>query len=151
MLRHAHLTSTSVPSSNLFYLSVLISAHLIPALLDSGATLNFIHESIVPQLSLETTACTPTLVSLANGELLTRATRQTTLSYTIAGVKHRDTFLVAPIGSHSIILGMPWLERVNPPIDWRSKTIKELGLLKTTLPPPTVVPKRKSSKLFVTN
>jgi len=30
-----------------------------------------------------------------------------------------QTFLVAPIGIHSIILGMPWLEYTNPTIDWR--------------------------------
>lgn len=32
-------------------------------------------------------------------------------------------FVEAPIKSHDVILGLPWLERVNPDIDWISKTI----------------------------
>ena len=35
-----------------------------------------------------------------------------------------QTFLVAPIGIHSIILSMPWLEYTNPTIDWRLKTVQ---------------------------
>src|SRR5437762_9798126 len=30
---------------------------------------------------------------------------------------------VAPIGMHSVILGMPWLESIHPVIDWHRKTI----------------------------
>jgi len=46
------------------------------------------------------------------------------LSFTIAGVAHTETFLVAPIGVHSIILGMPWLENTNPLIDWKLKSVE---------------------------
>ncbi|KAF8233483.1 hypothetical protein L208DRAFT_1028622, partial [Tricholoma matsutake] len=29
------------------------------------------------------------------------------------------TFLIAGLGKESIILGLPWLRRINPVIDWR--------------------------------
>ena len=123
-LRHATLTSTSISvTSNLVHLSVKLSATLLQALLDSGATLNFVNETIVKNLALKTTPCAPTKVTLADGRVLTHATRQTTLHYYIANVPQEDTFLVAPMGDHSIILGMPWLERVNPQIDWPTKTV----------------------------
>jgi hypothetical protein len=109
-------------------------------MVDSGATLNFIHESIVRRLSLKTTPCTPTRITVADGRVLCHATRQVTLDYHIAKFPQRDTFLVAPIGDHSIILGMPWLERVNPQINWITKTIErflETDESQTLEPPPT--------------
>ena len=126
MLRHAKLTSTSeTESSNLITLSANLTAHssVLQALIDSGATLNFINEWIVTQLNLKTEPCPSTRVTLADGRILTHSARQVTLEYTVAGVSQLDTFLVAPIGDHSLILGMPWLERVNPRIDWRIKSV----------------------------
>ena len=125
-MRHAKLTSTSeTESSNLITLSANLTAHssVLQALIDSGATLNFINEWIVTQLNLKTESCPSTRVTLADGRLLTHSARQVTLEYTVAGVPQLDTFLVAPIGDHSLILGMPWLERVNPRIDWRIKSV----------------------------
>ena len=125
-MRHAKLTSTSESeSSNLITLSANLTAHssVLQALIDSGATLNFINEWIVTQLNLKTEPCPSTRVTLADGRLLTHSARQVTLEYTVAGVSQLDTFLVAPIGDHSLILGMPWLERVNPRIDWRIKSV----------------------------
>ena len=109
-------------------------------MVDSGATLNFIHESIVRRLSLKTTPCTSTQITVADGRVLCHATRQVTLDYHIAKFPQRDTFLVAPIGDHSIILGMPWLKLVNPQINWITKTIErflETDESQTLEPPPT--------------
>ena len=63
------------------------------------------------------------LVTIANGAKLHHANRMVTLKFTLAGVEHQETFLVAPLGSNQMILGMPWLERVNPDIDWRLRTL----------------------------
>jgi hypothetical protein len=127
MLRHAKLTSTSEPkSSNLVTLSASLKTAYSPvlqALIDSGTTLNFINEWIVNQLKLKTEPCPSTRVTLADGRLLNHSACQVTLQYTVAGVAQRDIFLVALIGDHSLILGMPWLERVNPRIDWRIKSV----------------------------
>ena len=46
------------------------------------------------------------------------------LKFRIAGNVQTQTFLIAPIDVHSIILGMPWLEYTNPTIDWRLKTVQ---------------------------
>jgi hypothetical protein len=46
------------------------------------------------------------------------------LSYTLAGIPRRDTFFVSSIGAQAMILGMPWLEKVNPLIDWIAKTME---------------------------
>jgi hypothetical protein len=110
-LRHAESTSTSeFESTNLVTVPASVKtaySSVLQALIDSGATLNFINEWIVNQLKLKTEPCPLTRVTLADGHLLTHSARQVTLEYTAAGVAQRDTFLVALIGDHSLILDMP--------------------------------------------
>jgi RNase H-like domain found in reverse transcriptase/Reverse transcriptase (RNA-dependent DNA polymerase)/Integrase zinc binding domain/Chromo (CHRromatin Organisation MOdifier) domain/Integrase core domain len=125
-LSHVQLSVSLVkPSSSLVYLSVLLIglSVMYQALIDSGAAINLIHEAIVQSLGLETFVCSPIQVVLANGKTLTHANRYVRLKYSIAGVRHEDVFLVAPIGINSIIFGMPFLERLNPAINWRRKTV----------------------------
>src|SRR5271169_3060821 len=118
-------TSLSKLSARPIHLSVLLSQSscTLQALLDSGASINLIHESVVKSLKLKTRSCSPTQVSLADGRTLPHANAEAVLDFSIAGVPHQEIFLVAPIGIHSMILGMPWLERVNPLIDWRKKVV----------------------------
>jgi hypothetical protein len=78
---------------------------------------------IVRQLGLVCQPCQPVRITVADGRVLPHSNRQTTFKYTIAGVPQEDTFLVAAIGDHSIILSMPWLERVNPSINWQTKEV----------------------------
>ena len=125
-LRHAHIaTSLTRYNSDPIHLPVSLTAlsRVLQALIDSGASLNFIHESIVSSYRLKTEPCPPVRVSLANGSILTHSNRQVTLKITIAGVPQTLTFLVAPIGIHSMILGMPWLEEQNPDINWKLRTV----------------------------
>ena len=125
-LRHAHIaTSLTRYNSDPIHLPVSLTAlsRVLQALIDSGASLNFIHESIVSSYRLKTEPCPPVRVSLANGSILTHSNRQVTLKITIAGVPQTLTFLVAPIGIHSMILGMPWLEKQNPDINWKLRTV----------------------------
>ena len=91
--------------------------------MDSGVTLNFINETLVTALNLTPVPCHPVDISVADGRLLLHANREVTLEFSIAGIRQKQTFVVAPIGQHSIILGMPWLEHCNPTIDWVSKEV----------------------------
>ena len=104
-------------------IGLLPNIRSIKALLDSGASLNLIHEELVAALGLPTQPCAPMYVTIANGSKLHHANRVVTLKFTLAGVQHEETFLVAPLGSNQLILGMPWLERVNPEIDWKLRTL----------------------------
>src|SRR5213075_1549646 len=85
--------------------------------------LNLIHEDLVRALGLTTQPCHPIYVTIANCSKLIHANRVVTLKFTLGGVEHHETFLVAPLGSNQMILGMPWLERVNPNIDLKKRTL----------------------------
>src|SRR6266496_5272174 len=94
VLRHATMKSTSASAtSNLVHLSVSILASCLQVMIDSEATLNFIHKFIIQQLSLKTTPCQTTQVTLANGRMLIHMTHQVTLHYRITNVLKRIHFL----------------------------------------------------------
>ena len=126
-MRLAHLTtSLSRISPKLVYLSAYIpgARSTVPSLVDCGGTLNFIHEKTVDVLGLETHPCPQTKVLVADGRALIHSNREVTRKFTISGVHFTEDFLVAPIGIHSIILGMPWLEKINPLINWKTKLVQ---------------------------
>ena len=86
--------------------------------------MNLIHESLVQHHQLPVSPISsPLPIILADGSTLSHATKQVRLKYQLAHVNLEDSFIVAPIGAHSIILGMPFLEKTNPAFNWRSKTV----------------------------
>ena len=63
------------------------------------------------------------LVIIVNGTKLHHANHVVILKFTLTGVEHQETFLVTPLSSNQMILGMPWLEQVNPLINWKLRTL----------------------------
>jgi hypothetical protein len=145
--------------SHLLYLSVKLDKYsrLLQALLDAGSSINLIHESIVSLLDIPHVPCVGPKVSLADGKTTLSCNSFVVLSYTIAGVAHKHTFFVSSIGAQAMILGMPWLEKVNPLIDWIAKTVEPRPVpspststlsLHPSLPPlPQPPPPRSPSRL----
>ncbi|KAI0998142.1 hypothetical protein K3495_g10048 [Podosphaera aphanis] len=66
-------------------------------------------------------------ISSFNGEIVVPADEsyESTLLVNIPGLDQGNVnFVEAPIKSHQVILGLPWLESGNPDIDWILKTIR---------------------------
>ena len=40
------------------------------------------------------------------------------IAITVDGHKHWVDFLITDLGKENLILGLPWLRRVNPEVDW---------------------------------
>ena len=100
-------TSLTCFTHKLVYLSISLIgfSRMVHTLIDSGVILNFIHEALVASLGLVVQSCPPVKVRLADSRILTHTNHQVTIKFTI--IPHTQTFYVAPIGMHSIILGMP--------------------------------------------
>ena len=138
--------------SRLLYVSAFIPVSTSPSpsvyhtLVDSGVTINLIHKSVVSFLRLIVDPHRGLLVTLADGKTVVPCSGYVSLSCTIADVSYSGIFFVAPLGTQSLILGMPYLERENPVIDWQAKTLApplnpSLNLLLPTLPPiPELLP-----------
>jgi hypothetical protein len=101
-------------------------ADTIASLIDSGATANFISPKLVELLKIPKIA----LSHARNIQMLDGSNPKTGkvwhkvhLQFQCQGLPSSSKFLVCPIGSNQIILGMPWLRSQNPHIDWKEQTI----------------------------
>jgi hypothetical protein len=88
------------------------------ALLDSGVMGNFIHPRYVQERSLITMKRVPLTINNVNRHLLTQVDRQVKLDLLIG--EHYETIIfdVTPLGGHNMVLGLPWLHRHNPQVNW---------------------------------
>lgn len=96
-------------------------------MIDSGATGNFVNERIVRTHTLPTEALsTPKPLTVVDGRPIAAGTvtqRTPELPMTIKGRATEISLLVTSIGKHEIILGLPWLERHNPTVNWTGREL----------------------------
>ncbi len=102
--------------------------YLYSALVDSGATYNFISQAVADKLGLEAAKAgkrkkkkeMPPPITIVNGEPLraTAVVRQMVHMQDSAGAKrsHAINFVVADIAHYDMTLGMAWLPKQNPDI-----------------------------------
>jgi hypothetical protein len=91
------------------------------ALIDSGAGGNFIDEETVKQLQLTRTELRrPIAVRNVDGSHNNNGhiTHRTIFDATIARKRQTLSLLITGLGKQPIILGLPWLIKENPDIDW---------------------------------
>src|SRR5258706_7483842 len=98
------------------YINKSEDSHL--ALVDSGAMANFIHESLVTELNLTRTPRRPLPLMDVKGLQIGSLEFQVKLTMRIGSHEEHLVLDVAPIGSHRLILGLPWLEAHDPTIQW---------------------------------
>ena len=98
-------------------------------LIDSGATGDFISVAFIERYHLDS-GCkpltSPLTVEMADGGVYT-SSRAITDMVIVSEDKEfncRRDLLVLPLSGYDAILGMPWLEDVNPDIDWEAHTIQ---------------------------
>ena len=97
------------------------------ALIDSGATENFLDYRTMKRLDLGTQKLeTPRPIINADGTPNGKGTltRCTELLVSHNGKEERQRFYIADLGTDQIILGFPWLQEWNPDIDWRQQKVK---------------------------
>jgi hypothetical protein len=124
------------------------------ALVDSGAQESYVSAHAVLEAGLRPLRKhTPYPLYMANQ-------KQTRIIHEVTGVtlniqKHQEkmTFDVLGLAIHDIILGLPWLRKHNPRIDWKSHTLSFecCGTDATTSPPThrshTMVDERKTTSI----
>ena len=110
------------------------------ALVDSGATDNFIHPAFVKRLGL---AMTPLekpkkIYNIDNTSNKSGSiTHSLELKITTKGVEKVMRFLVTDIGNEDILLGYPWLATFEPKFGWKDAVIETRALpiiITSTLP-----------------
>lgn len=94
----------------------------IPTLIDSGASHCFISADLVDRLGLEATSYAEG-VQLAAGKAVTSCGIVKNLAFRVNDRDDQEDFIVIPEKRGRLILGMTWLRRTNPLIDWRKGSI----------------------------
>lgn len=109
---------------------VIIQHQTYHALLDSGAQGNFMSPTTVKQLRLEEKEKRdPYPLRSAEGQPMLynrgRVDRETDhLSMLVQGRNTPVTFDITDIGKWDLILGIPWLRKYNPKIDWTTGQVQ---------------------------
>jgi predicted aspartyl protease len=98
------------------------------ALVDSGATDNFMHPAFAKRMGLGLQTL-PTPKKIFNIDNMTNKSGMIThfldLNVRANGINKEMRFLVTDIGHKEVLLGYPWLATFEPRFNWRSAVIDE--------------------------
>ncbi|GMG15296.1 unnamed protein product [Phytophthora fragariaefolia] len=122
---HARLSATtSGGDSRLIVLSLHVEGAQRPicALLDSGATNNFVRAASLPALPADMSireSGGEMIVNYADGKPRRTPRRSATFAYGFDGFRSSEEFLVIELsGSFDCVFGIPWVARHQPAIYW---------------------------------
>ena len=103
----------------------------IKALVDSGATDNFVSESFLQRMGIKTRLLdTPKRIYNID-DTTNKAghiTQYVILRVNVKGNDKEMRFLVTNIGKEDILFGYPWLAAYEPQFDWKKGTINQAHL-----------------------
>jgi hypothetical protein len=105
------------------------------ALLDSGATHNFMDSRMAKRLGIGTKALTRprSIINVdGTGNQAGTLTRYTDLSISYQGVTKVQCFFIINLGEDRAIFSFPWFQTFNPKVDWKRAKIEGSAMIKTT-------------------
>jgi hypothetical protein len=95
------------------------------ALIDSGSTANFLSDRFAREIAAETENKGTMTVTRFDGTKAEFPLEITTVRYWIQGQGYQDEFRIIPMGDGTqVILGYPWMKKMNPRIDWQRKRVQ---------------------------
>src|SRR6201990_193298 len=122
-----YIRRTSAVNTNITFRSLRAQAEEV-ALIDSGATENFIHEETWKKMGIgkQATARPMTVYNVDGSENKTgEITHYCWLRIVFKGRQRLQKFYIASLGRESIILGYPFLYVFTPEVDWKAGKLLE--------------------------
>ncbi|XP_061348070.1 uncharacterized protein LOC133293510 [Gastrolobium bilobum] len=107
-----HALSTQQGNRSLIFLTVINGSEL-PVLIDSGSTHNFIRKQLACELKLPMTRAKKMRVFLGNGEFLVADRKCLNVPIVLQGHLFTVDLWVLELIELSVVLGMPWLEKLG--------------------------------------
>ena len=110
---------------SLIKLQATIKGVTAVVLLDSGASGNFVDQSFVERFNIKSEPLpVANRVTLADGSIHRSNRIARDVSLTIQSYSDVEDFVCLSLNGYQAILGMPWLVKHNPTIDWVNQIIK---------------------------
>jgi hypothetical protein len=100
-----------------------LRGHRCRILVDYGASENFCKAEWVREHHIPTVFGEKYMIKLADGSTTTTRQRLHNEVLTVGTMDIRLGTIITELDKFDIILGQPWLQAVNPDIDWSTKTI----------------------------
>ncbi|HLO98056.1 MAG TPA: pol polyprotein [Fimbriimonas sp.] len=106
------------------------SEETVSVLVDSGCAVEMVDRDWINEIGLSS-SCEPLPVPLdmiqMSGDVISGAiTHSVTLGFRIGEQPFEEKFLVTTLGTHAVALGLTWLRKHNPDINWETEEIVEL-------------------------
>ena len=115
---------TKVGCSDLLLLEARVQGRKCRALIDSGASRQFVSKAFATKLNgPRVLKQTPDTVKLADGHIINSEHVQR-LDFSLSTYSDVDTFHEVDLEGFDLILGRPWLSRINPDINWKTGTLR---------------------------
>jgi hypothetical protein len=117
--------SIAQSGTSMFVLEGTLRGHRCRTLVDSGASENFCKVEWVREHHIPTVSGEKYRRELADGSTTTTRQRLRNEVLTVGTLDIRLDAIMTQLDKFDIILGQPWLQAVNPDIDWSIKTIRD--------------------------
>lgn len=96
----------------------------ITAIVDSGADIDYVNEEWCNREGFKIKMIGNGTIKGYNGKEKKTKVKETEIKFRIEGIFQRQKFRVLEeTGEDKMVLGMPWLEKYNPEIDWRERKV----------------------------
>jgi hypothetical protein len=115
---------TKIGCSDLILLEARVQGHRCRALVDSGASRQFISTTFAAKLrGPRIQKAIADTIKLANGQTVS-SDHVRRLPFSLSNYSDQDTFHEVDLDGFDLILGGPWLKRINPVINWKTGTLR---------------------------
>ena len=103
----------------------LNKATTLTALIDSGASSNFIHQDTAKELKLKLlNKEQPQAVNDIQGKNLGWISKFARVVLNVSDHEETIDLNVIPLGKHGLVMGLPWLQKHDPEIRWSERRIR---------------------------
>jgi transposase InsO family protein len=120
---HAFKTSSTHPALITLEGHIGINNTPVKFLIDSGASDNFMTLNVATQAKLLIDAAEASVASLGNGSNAKIVGRAKAVTTRVGTTHDLNDFLILEGHKNVILLGMPWLQKTQPFINWSSKSV----------------------------
>ena len=108
----------------------------LTALVDTGASNNFIRSSVLKRFGIERVEnhprSPPLVIILANGATVETPRRSVKLRFICDNITMEQEFIVMDLNPRfDLVFGLPWFKEYDPKIDWETQSVKSYGKQKS--------------------
>jgi hypothetical protein len=118
------MVSTGEPEVKQIDIQVRVGKETITAVVDCGANVDYVNKEWCEKKGFPVTEIGQGWMEGYDGEQKRVKLQEAEIKFRFQGVFHRQKFrVIQATGTDILVLGMPWLQKHNPDIDWQKREV----------------------------